>query len=197
MHHVSSVVHLSLSQGKKLPECRSGTSHDPIGQVYEWTYRPHSGTKPCMKFGFRLAIIALGPLAAMAVILLGRGVLPSLPGRVGEPLADAHGWLLIITVLYIINFLISWRFWASWPVFVTRALIWALIAYLCISNIVDLFGENSKIGWQILGAEGGGDRAVVTGLRGQLYSWAVGLAMAAICIGIGFESSRVDREQGT
>lgn len=146
-----------------------------------------------MKFGFRLIIIPLGPLAAVAVLVAGRIVLQSLPENSAHVLATAHRWLVLVIFLYLVNFLVAWWFRESWIVFVSRALAWALVAYLCISNTVDLFGENSHIAWQILGAPGQGDPVVLAGLRGQLYVWIACLVMAIICIGIGFES--VDKEE--
>jgi len=140
-----------------------------------------------MKFGVRLAIIAVGPLAAAIVILVVQNVQGSLPAGVAGPLKMAHRWLGIISVMYIVNYLIAWRFVSSWPIFMVRSLIWGLIAYLCMSNLVDVLGENSDIAWQILGAPGAAAREVLKGLRGELAIWSVALIMSAICIGVGFE----------
>jgi hypothetical protein len=71
----------------------------------------------------------------------------------------------------------------------TRALIWAVIAYVCISNIVDLFGLNYEISNQILGIADGGEVLALTGIRLQLGAQAIMLIMAVTCIGFGFESS--------
>ncbi len=144
-----------------------------------------------MKFGIRIAIIALGPLAAVVVILLARHVQSALPTSVAGPLGIAYRWLGIISIMYIVNYLIAWRFIASWPIFMARSLVWGLIAYLCMSNLIDLFGENSALAWQILGAPGAEDSGVLKGLRGELAVWVVGLAMSAVCIGIGFEKEGV------
>ncbi len=140
-----------------------------------------------MKFGVRLVIIAAGPLAAAIVILAVQNVQGALPASVAGPLKIADRWLGIISVMYIVNYLIAWRFVSSWPVFMVRSLIWGLIAYLCMSNLVDLFGETSDLAWQILGAPGAATTDVLKGLRGELAIWSVALIMSVICIGIGFE----------
>ncbi|MCP4599697.1 MAG: hypothetical protein GY847_04020 [Proteobacteria bacterium] len=146
-----------------------------------------------MKFEIRLGIIACWPIIAVAVILLGRSSFFSLPGDSVESLVSAHQWLAVITVLYIFNYLAAWRYSSSWPLSMSRMLLWAVIAYLCISNIIDLLGENWSIAGQILGLSGevpgDGGSAVVIEMRWRLAVWAAALAMSCVCIGIGFEAN--------
>jgi hypothetical protein len=66
-------------------------------------------------------------------------------------------------------------------------------AYICISDIVDIFGENWDFAGQILGGDGSLDEDVVAGLRLRLALRVAGLASAALCIGVGFEKN-VDRD---
>lgn len=143
-----------------------------------------------MTFGLRLAIIAIMPIAGAGVILYNNQFMPSLPGPVATPLADAHGWLQGIAFLYIANFLVAWKWRLSWSSVLIRSLAWALVAYLCISNIIDLFGMHAELGEQIVNFSQTDTSDIVKGLRGQLLVWTSCLAMALTCIGIGFETNR-------
>ncbi len=145
-----------------------------------------------MKSRTRFVFIAVWPLLAVWLILYGANSMSSVPPSVGEPAMVAVQWLGIITIMYAINHIIAWRYAKSWPIFVTRALIWAVIAYVCISNIVDLFGMNYKISNQILGLSDGREGPVLTGIRLQLGAQAIMLIMAVTCIGFGFESSAAE-----
>jgi fucose 4-O-acetylase-like acetyltransferase len=141
-----------------------------------------------MKFRTRFAIIAVWPLLAVGVILAGMSSMSLVPVSVGEPAITAVRWLGIVAVLYVANHIAAWRYAKSWSIFVTRALIWAVIAYICISSIVDLFGMNWEISNQILGLEGGGDPQFLSSIRLQLGAQVIMLVMAIVCIGFGFES---------
>jgi hypothetical protein len=145
-----------------------------------------------MKFRTRFVFIAVWPLLAVWLILYGTNSMSSVSPSVGEPVMVAVQWLGIITIMYVINHVVAWRYAKSWPIFMTRALIWAVIAYVCISNIVDLFGMNDEISNQILGLTDGGEDPVLTGIRLQLAAQAVMLIMAVTCIGFGFESSAAE-----
>jgi hypothetical protein len=142
-----------------------------------------------MEFRTRFAIIAVWPLVAVGVILYGKSSMSSVPAPMVEPAMAAVRWLGIVTVMYLVNHFAAWRYAKSWPIFVTRALIWAVIAYLCISNIVDLFGINYEISNQILGLSGGGDPHFLSSIRLQIGAQVVMLVMAVVCIGFGFEST--------
>lgn len=142
-----------------------------------------------MNFRTRMAIIAGWPLVAVVVALYGWSRLSSLPPAVGEPVLLVIQWLVIITIMYIVNHYVAWRNPTSWTLFLTRSLVWAVLAYLCISNIVDLIGLHSGTINQILGIEAGGEPAVLSGLRLRLGGQFIMLAMAVTCIGFGFEST--------
>jgi hypothetical protein len=140
-----------------------------------------------MNFWARLLIIAFWPLAAAIVILVGRVGLQTLPQSAVEAITASHRWLEIVAVLYIANYLVAWRFSDSWPISMARMLIWAVIAYLGISNVVDIFGENRAYSWQILGFEEQQNPAHVSELRSRFIVWTLALIMSLVCIGIGFE----------
>jgi len=111
----------------------------------------------------------------------------SLPPASGVQLANSLKWLAIIGVLYVANFLLAWRYSKSWPLTMGRTLAWAFIAYICISNIVDVLGLHRNIVWQIMGEVGGGDPVLIEGLRAQVVVWALSLVMSVVCIAVGFE----------
>jgi len=111
----------------------------------------------------------------------------SLPQASGVQLASSLKWLAIIGVFYVANFLLAWRYRKSWPVTMGRTLTWAFVAYICISNIVDVLGLHRNIAWQIMGEEGGGDPVLIEGLRAQVVVWALSLVLSVVCIAIGFE----------
>ena len=142
-----------------------------------------------MNFRTRLAVVAVWPLVAVVVALYGWSRLSSLPPAVGEPVLVVVQWLVIITIMYVVNHYVGLRNPRSWTLFLTRSLVWAVLAYLCISNIVDLIGLNAATVNQILGLEAGGDPVVLSGLRLRLGGQLVMLAMAVTCIGFGFEST--------
>ncbi len=148
-----------------------------------------------MKFETRLAVIAVGPIMAVVVILLGDRSAQVLGTDAAAMLRSGHHWLAAITVLYLLNFLIAWRFAQSWPISATRLLIWAVIAYLGISHLIDLFGNNSALAWRALGMgnqDGASSRVIE--LRAQIATWGIILFMSIVCIAIGFESSRGESE---
>ena len=98
-------------------------------------------------------------------------------------------WLALCTGLYLLNHIVGWRYAASWPLFVTRALAWAVVAYLCLCNLIDLIGNNPGVFPQMIGLAREAKPGDVTGVAVQARAWAVALGMAAVCIGFGFEST--------
>ena len=80
----------------------------------------------------------------------------------------------------------AWRFRNVWTVSSSRMLIWAVIAYLGISHLVDLAGLNwSNIGDILTGAS---DDPSFIGIRARLGSVVAVVTMAVTCIAVGFES---------
>ena len=149
-----------------------------------------------MKFETRLGIIAVGPIVAVVVILLGERSSQFLGPDAAATLRSGHHWLTAITMLYLVNFLIAWRFAQSWPISAARLLIWAVIAYLGISHLIDLLGYNSALAWRALGiGNQDGTSSRIVELRGQIATWGIILFMSIVCIAIGFESSSGESEE--
>ena len=78
-----------------------------------------------MDFRTRMTIIVLWPLLAVGVALYGWSRLSSLPPEVGEPVLVVLQWLVIVTVMYVINHYVALRNPKSWSLFLTRSLVWA------------------------------------------------------------------------
>lgn len=135
----------------------------------------------------RIAILAAWMLLAVVLLVAGWGAPAGLPSELSGEVAAARNWLAVILGGFAVNYAVAWLYRASWTVTLVRSLLWAVVAYLCISDIVDIFGENWDLAGQILGGDGPGAPDVVAGLRWRLALRAVGLASAAICIGVGFE----------
>ncbi|MCP4676565.1 MAG: hypothetical protein GY854_13830 [Deltaproteobacteria bacterium] len=149
-----------------------------------------------MKFETRLAVIAVGPLVAVAVILLGERSAQLLEANAAASLRSGHHWLAVITVLYLANFLVAWRFAQSWPITATRLLIWAVIAYLGISHLIDLLGNNSTLAWRALGVGNpDGTPGRILELRARIATWGIILFMSIVCVAVGFESTRGEHEK--
>ena len=106
------------------------------------------------------------------------------------PLEVEHHWLLVLSILYAVSFLVAWRYKASFTIAMSRMLIWAVIGYLGISHTVDLLGNHYEIIWQILDvAEGTAEASLLTAIRARLFVFTVIIAMAITSIAIGFEST--------
>lgn len=135
----------------------------------------------------RIAILTAWAVGAVALLLGSWSAPAGLPPEVGGEVATARNWLAVILGGYAINYALAWRYRASWTVTLVRSLIWAVAAYICISDIVDIFGENWDFAGQILGGDGPQDPDSIGGLRLRLALRAAGLASSALCIGVGFE----------
>ena len=57
---------------------------------------------------------------------------------------------------------------------------------------MDVFGGHRGLEWQILGVDPAADAAAISALRAEAVSYASVLALAAVCIGFGFERRGVD-----
>jgi hypothetical protein len=140
----------------------------------------------------RLAIAVLGLAGAGAVALYANAVGRGLSLALGDAVEQAADGVLIAAALYLANWILAWVYRASWPVTLGRCLVFAVVAYVGVSSLVDLFGENRGLAWQILGAESPGDPALVAALRARGVCHATVIALAAIAIGFGFERRRDD-----
>jgi hypothetical protein len=135
----------------------------------------------------RIAIAVFGLAAAGAVVLYARAAAKALPIGSAEPLEDASDGLAIAAALYVANWILAWVYRTSWPVTLARCLVFAVVAYVGLSGLVDLFGEHRAIAWQIAGVDPVVDPLAVEGLRAQgLCSLAV-IGLSAIAISLGFE----------
>lgn len=135
----------------------------------------------------RIAILATWGLGALALLLGGWSAPGGLPEGLADEVTSARNWLAAILVGYVVNYVVAWHYRVSWTVTLARSLIWAVAAYICISDTVDIFGENWDLADQILGSAPLGDAESIGGLRLRLAFRLVGLVSAALCIGVGFE----------
>ena len=141
----------------------------------------------------RIAILTAWAVGSLALLLGSWSAPEALSAEVGGEVATARNWLAAILGGYAVNYVLAWRYRASWTVTLVRSLIWAVAAYICISDIVDIFGENWDFAGQILGGDGPKDPDTIGGLRLRLALRVVGLVSSALCIGVGFEK-HVDEE---
>jgi hypothetical protein len=135
----------------------------------------------------RIMILAAWAVIAGVILLVGWLTSGSLPEHLTGEVALARNWLGAILLGFVVNYAVAWRYRGSWTVTLVRSLVWAFVAYICISNIVDVFGEHRALAWQILGEDGPGKPEAIAGLRWILALRLAGLISAAICIALGFE----------
>ncbi|MDD5310110.1 MAG: hypothetical protein PHU25_22575 [Deltaproteobacteria bacterium] len=138
-----------------------------------------------MPIAVRLALFATLALAACAAVAIAGPWAASLPPDLGRPVSDAQRWLGGVTVLFVASGILAWRFPDSWPLYVARSLPLALVAFLAVSNLIDLFGMNNGAAAQILGLGGTTNAALVSSLRARLVLWALTLALSCACIAMG------------
>jgi len=146
---------------------------------------------------FRLALAVFGIATAIAVVLYARAVARALPSALNAPVETAADGLSVAAALYAVNWVLAWVYRASWPVTLGRCLVFAVVAYMGLSSLVDVFGENRGLEWQILGIDATADATLIPALRARAVSYAAVIALAAICIGFGFEKTRADDEPET
>lgn len=143
----------------------------------------------------KLIAIAVWPIAALALFLyLGATDFSPVEAQ-GVGVGLIRQWLAILSALYVINYVMAWKYRSSWPMTMGRILVWGAVAYLCISHTVDLFGEHREIAWQIVGSDGPGSEELIALLRARLAGWVVCLAMSLICIAVGFEKDAQEEEE--
>jgi hypothetical protein len=135
----------------------------------------------------RIALVAAWLPVALAVLLAGWPAREALPPGMLADQASARNWLAVIALAYAASYVLAWFTRNSWSISMVRLLLWGLVAFLCISEVVDLFGGHQDVGWQVVGAAGSGDPATIDGLRGQLLCWGLALLMSLTCVFVGFE----------
>ncbi|MDJ0766710.1 MAG: hypothetical protein QNJ97_27305 [Myxococcota bacterium] len=141
-----------------------------------------------MKYGTRLILVALVALTAVIIIaVVYYGLAATLETETAEGLNTALRLLGIVTALYAVNFVVAWRFASSWPIGMVRMLAWGVIAYLYLSGIVDILANDRSLIPEIIGLAEPRDGLSIAVLRGRLAAGVVGLIMACVAIGVGFE----------
>jgi hypothetical protein len=145
---------------------------------------------------FRIAVAVFGIAAAIAVVLYARAVARVLPLALNAPVETAADGLSVAAAMYAVNWVLAWVYRASWPVTLGRCLVFAVVAYMGLSSLVDVFGGNRGLAWQIFGVDAASDSVLICSLRAQMISYGAVVGLAAICIGFGFERRRGDAEPG-
>lgn len=144
-----------------------------------------------MKLSTRIVFIAAWPLLALLTIVYGQSVLAAFPEEPAREIAVLLKTLGVVSLLYLANYLIAWRYSMSWTVTVVRMLVWAVIAFFFVSEIVDLLGENWPIVSQILGLAAPQETVLISELRLKLVLLLFSLIISSVCIAIGFETTHV------
>ena len=134
-------------------------------------------------------IILSANIATSAIaIAVGRIWVDELSAEGASLVTTYHIYLILLSLLFCGSGWVAWRYNASFVVSTTRMLLWAVIAYLGISNAIDLLGGHYGIIREILGlSPPSADRALLIELRARLAVFAVVIAMAVTSIAIGFE----------
>ncbi len=133
-------------------------------------------------------LIATNLLMAAIVIAVGQVWTGELSAEGAGQVTYDHKWLISLSFLFGGSWWVAWRFNASFAVSTTRMLVWALIAYLGISNAIDLLGGHYGIIREILGlSQPTANGALLIELRTRLAVFAVVIAMAITSIAVGFE----------
>jgi hypothetical protein len=143
---------------------------------------------------FRLAVAISGIAAAVGVVLYTRAVARALAAPLSATLENAADGLSIAAALYVVNWVLAWVYRASWPITLGRCLVFAVVAYVGLSSLVDVFGESRGLAWQILGVDPAADPTSIRALRARAICYAAVLGLSAICIGFGFERGRDEAE---
>jgi hypothetical protein len=143
----------------------------------------------------RLAVIAANFLGAGLAFGYGRSHLDLLPEKTIFLLENDHFWLGVATFFFGVNFFVAWRFRNRFSVSAVRMLAWAVVAYLSISQLVDLVGMNWGEISNILSLCSDQEEIPhIVGLRARIAAVVVLVSMALTAITIGFESETSDSE---
>ena len=135
---------------------------------------------------YRIPLIALWPLLVVA-LSAAAWVSGATAGAGGERLSAALLWLAGLTGLYLVSYAAAWFTRDSWTAALVRSLLWAVVAFVCVSGITDMFAEHRDLVDRMFGAGAEADAEHAAVLRWRLGCWIVALGMAATCIGVGFE----------
>lgn len=140
-----------------------------------------------LSFSSKLALLSVPPVLGGAALLFGRVTAMELPSQLAQPVETAHYWILGLTVLYLISAFVAWRFAGHFGISGGRMLLWALIAFLCLNNGIELLAEHRTTIWVLFGDPGPNDLAILTSVRARLAAWAALFVLSATAVAIGFE----------
>ncbi|MCU0665354.1 MAG: hypothetical protein MUC50_23890 [Myxococcota bacterium] len=150
-----------------------------------------------LTFSTKLMILSLPPLLAGAALLFGRITAASLPEQLAQPIAGVHGWVLGLSAFYFASVFIAWRYAGHVGLSAGRMLLWGLIAFMCLSNAIDLLTDHRSLIGAVFGQATTVEVDLVSSLRCQLAGWAALVAMSVLAIAIGFKSGIPLRTCGT
>jgi magnesium-transporting ATPase (P-type) len=142
----------------------------------------------------KIVILLIIAVAAISVYLLGDNVFNIAPQDIKKEVSSARDWLIIISVIYVLNFIIAWLFKGSWSVTLGRMLVCGFFGYIVISEFIDIAGQNYNIWGELLKGEGSTDIAAIKAIRYTMTAWIVSFVMTVICIGVGFESEQEQKD---
>lgn len=137
----------------------------------------------------RLAVLSIWPLVGLAALALS----PGLDAGPGDALVAARRWLAALLGCYTVSAVVAWRLAGSWTVNLVRMLLWGVVAYLCLDQLIYLFGESDGAAWQIVGADGPLGAEEISIPRWRAVFWSVALGASITSIAVGFEK----REQSS
>jgi hypothetical protein len=137
----------------------------------------------------RLAVIAANFLGAGLAFGYGRSHLDLLSKETFFLVENDHFGLGVATLFFGLNFLVAWRFRNRFSVSAVRMLAWALVAYLSISQLVDLVGMSwNEISSLLSLCSDQEEIPRIVGLRARMAVVIVLVSMSLTAITIGFES---------
>lgn len=139
----------------------------------------------------KIGIILANLIAAAGALGYGAAVESELSEEMVLILENDHHWLGVCVALFAVNGVVAWQFRNRWSISSVRMLMWAVIAYLGISQLVDLIGLSGGAVSQILSGSSEADTpADILGIRARLFSIGALVAMSISGVAIGFESKK-------
>ncbi|MBN2802830.1 MAG: hypothetical protein JXR91_07035 [Deltaproteobacteria bacterium] len=136
-----------------------------------------------MKLSNKIPLILIFPIGAIGLYFMGENT----PNVSFEEISSVRNWLWGAVVVYSINFILAWFFKDSFGWNMARMLFSGVIAYISISQLISLGGENFDNIFQIFGAAGSLDQDYAKDFRYIMITWLYLLVMMIISIAVGFE----------
>ncbi len=131
------------------------------------------------------------PIGAIGIYFIGAGVT-----TVNYDVLSSRNWLLATLMAYIVNYAIAWFLKHSFGWTAVRMLISSIFAYLSISEIVDLMGENFDNIGQIMGGSGSLTGEAIKEIRFITVAWIFSLVLMITAIAVGFEPDDLQEDNG-